>query len=66
MLSVFRTPWTNPTRIQCTTSSAVRSHTSANMAASFVSKVAPAVSRWGKSARMVNSASRRERVVLAA
>ena len=30
MLSVFITPWTKPTRIQCTISSAVRRQTSAN------------------------------------
>ena len=30
MLSVLSTPWTKPTRIQCATSTAVRSQTSVN------------------------------------
>ena len=60
MLSVFITPWTKPTRIQCATITAVRSQTSANHAAYSAS---PSPDRCGKSRRIVKSTSVRSRSV---
>ena len=55
MLSVFMTPCTKPTRIQCATMCAVRSQTVANQRARLAS-VLPSIP--GKSRAMVKSASR--------
>ncbi len=54
MLSVFITPCTKPTRIQCAIITAVRTHTSPNHVAYSCS---PSPSSSGKSRRMQNSSS---------
>ena len=57
MLSVFITPCTKPTRIQCATISALRWQTSVNHAAYRASPLWPLSARVGKSRRMVKSTS---------
>ena len=59
MLSVFITPCTKPTRIQCATMTAVRSQTSANQRARMPSSTGwPSATSSGKSRRIVNSTRR--------